>query len=187
VDVLRVGDPFPDLSLESIEGPVRLSERWADHPLVVVFMRHFGCVFCREHLILLGRAYDDIRVAGGEVVSIFQYRAESTHNFCRSRHVPFQCLGDPARSSYRAVGLGRGRRKEYLGLNSWKYRRRASRVGARSGLPRGDVAQRPGTFVVDPAGITAFAHYNRDSSDNPSVDDVIAAVATVAPARPSFD
>jgi peroxiredoxin len=188
MDSLRVGDTFPDLTLESVEGPVRLADRWAERPLVVVFMRHFGCVFCREHLILLGHAYEDIRAAGGDVVSIFQYRAESTHNFCRSRHVPFDCLGDPGRASYRAVGLGRGRHREYLGLNSWRYRRRAGRVGAHQGLPKGgDVAQRPGTFVIDTNGATAFAHYNSESSDNPSVQAVIEAVAAVAPARPSFD
>jgi peroxiredoxin len=187
MDSLRVGDAFPDLTLESTEGSVRLSERWADGPLVVVFMRHFGCAFCREHLILLGQRHDDIRAAGGEVVAIFQYSAESTQSFCDSRGVPFDCLGDPARVGYRAVGLGRGPRSEYLGWNVSRKWRRANKVGARVGIPRGDVAQRPGTFVVDTDGRTAFAHYNRDSTDNPSVDAVLDAVAVVAPARPSFD
>ena len=57
MDPLRVGDAFPDLTLESVDGTVRLSERWAVGPLVVAFMRHFGCPFCREHLILFGCAY----------------------------------------------------------------------------------------------------------------------------------
>lgn len=187
MDSLNVGDPFPDLPLESVDGPVRLSERWASGPLVVVFMRHFGCPFCREHLILLGEAYDEIRDTGGEAVAIFQYSAESTENFCRSRGVPFECLGDPGRVAYRAAGLGRGSRGEYLSLKVLRQRRRVRKVGARPGLPSGDVAQRPGTFVVDPSGITAFAHYNRDSTDNPSVAAVMDAVATAAPAKPSFD
>ena len=42
MDPLRVGDPFPDLALESTDGTVTLSERWASGPLVVAFMRHFG-------------------------------------------------------------------------------------------------------------------------------------------------
>jgi peroxiredoxin len=187
VDSLRVGDPFPDLTLESLDGAVRLADRWASGPLVVVFMRHFGCAFCREHLILLGGALEDIRATGGDVVAIFQYSAESTANFCHSRGVPFDCLGDPGRAGYRAAGLGRGPRKEYLGVNVFKQRKRARSVGARVGIPKGDVAQRPGTFVVDPGGSIAFAHYNRDSTDNPSTGDVLDAVAAVAPARPSFD
>jgi peroxiredoxin len=187
MDSLRVGDPFPDLTLESPGGPVRLVDRWAGGPLVVVFMRHFGCAFCREHLILLGRAHEEIRDAGGEVVAIFQYSAEATENFCRSRGVPFDCLGDPQRAGYRAAGLGRGPRREYIGINVFRQRGRARSVGARVGIPRGDVAQRPGTFVVDPGGRTAFAHYNRDSTDHPAVEAVLDAVAAVSPARPSFD
>lgn len=181
MDSLRVGDPFPELALESIDGPVKLADRWAEGPLVVAFMRHFGCVFCREHLIVLGEAHDEIRAVGGNVVAIFQYRAESTHSFCRGRSVPFECLGDPGRGAYRAVGLGRGTWKEYLGLRVFRQRRRAREAGARQGLPRGgDVAQRPGTFVVDTNGNVVFAHYNEDSTDNPAVADVLAAVVEAA-------
>lgn len=185
MDSLRVGDPFPDLALESLEGQVRLSDRWADGPLVVVFMRHFGCAFCREHLILLGQAHDEIREAGGNVVAIFQYRAEPTHNFCRSRGVPFECLGDPARVGYKAAGLGRGQRNEYLSFKVYKHWIRANKVGARVGKPSGDVAQRPGTFVVNANGAIVFAHYNVDSTDNPPVSDVLAAVEEAAPLRQS--
>jgi hypothetical protein len=39
---LSVGDTFPDLALESPEGPVHIRERWGGMPLVVAFMRHFG-------------------------------------------------------------------------------------------------------------------------------------------------
>jgi hypothetical protein len=40
--VLKEGDIFPDLHVESREGDVALSERWRKAPLVVAFMRHFG-------------------------------------------------------------------------------------------------------------------------------------------------
>jgi hypothetical protein len=42
VSQLKVGDRFPELTLESREGDVELSERWRNGPLVVAFMRHFG-------------------------------------------------------------------------------------------------------------------------------------------------
>jgi hypothetical protein len=42
VTTLSVGDAFPDVTLESREGDVALSERWRNGPLVVAFMRHFG-------------------------------------------------------------------------------------------------------------------------------------------------
>jgi hypothetical protein len=39
---LSVGDGFPELRLQSINGEVSLADRWRENPLVVAFMRHFG-------------------------------------------------------------------------------------------------------------------------------------------------
>ena len=39
---LAEGDAFPEVTLESADGPVELGERWRPGPLVVAFMRHFG-------------------------------------------------------------------------------------------------------------------------------------------------
>lgn len=36
------GDAFPELILDSVDGPVELMARWERGPLVVAFMRHFG-------------------------------------------------------------------------------------------------------------------------------------------------
>jgi peroxiredoxin len=129
----------------------------------------------------LGEAHEDFRKAGADVVAIFQYRAEPTYNFCRKRDVPFDCLGDPQREGYHAVGLERGPAKEYIGPQLAKGYLRAARHGAFGGSPQGgDVAQRPGTFVVSPEGRVLYAHYHRDSADNPPISDLLAAVRTAA-------
>ena len=39
---LAEGDAFPQVTLESADGPVELRERWRRGTLVVAFMRHFG-------------------------------------------------------------------------------------------------------------------------------------------------
>ena len=39
---LGSGDTFPDITLETRDGQVQLSDRWRQGPLVVAFMRHFG-------------------------------------------------------------------------------------------------------------------------------------------------
>jgi hypothetical protein len=36
------GDAFPELVVESVDGPVALKDRWSGGPLIVAFMRHFG-------------------------------------------------------------------------------------------------------------------------------------------------
>jgi peroxiredoxin len=124
----------------------------------------------------LGEAHDDIRAAGGDVVAIFQYRADPTFHFCRKRELPFDCLGDPERAGYHAVGLERGAPREYIGPQLAKGFLRAARHGAFPGRPVGDVAQRPGTFVVATDGTIAYAHYHKDSSDNPDPQELLKVV-----------
>jgi peroxiredoxin len=128
----------------------------------------------------LGRHYKELQEAGADVVAIFQYRAEPTFHFCRKRGLPFDCLGDPEREGYHAVGLERGSAREYIGPQLAKGFLRAARQGQFAGVPKGDVAQRPGTFVVSPEGVVVYAHYHRDSSDNPPMEDVIGAVRMAA-------
>jgi peroxiredoxin len=124
----------------------------------------------------LGEAHEEFRAAGADVAAVFQYRAEPAYNFCRKRDVPFDCLGDPEREAYHAVGLERGPAREYVGPQLAKGFLRAARHGAFAGVPKGDVAQRPATFVVNRDGTVAFAHYHRDSADNPDVAELLRVV-----------
>jgi peroxiredoxin len=124
----------------------------------------------------LDQARDEIHAAGGDVVCVFMYRAEPTRNFCRQRKVELDCLGDPEREGYHAVGLERGGARELASPKVALGMLRAARHGAIAGKPEGDTRQMPGTFVVDPSGRVVYAHYNRDQSDNPPMDAVMEAV-----------
>ena len=124
----------------------------------------------------MGEAHEEFRKAGADVVAVFQYRAEPTYHFCRKRGVPFDCLGDPEREGYHAVGLDRYGAREVIGPQLAKGFLRAARQGALPGRPVGDTAQKPGTFVVSPEGRVVYAHYHKDSADNPPVGDLLAAV-----------
>jgi peroxiredoxin len=124
----------------------------------------------------LDQARDEIREAGGDVVSVFMYRAQPTRNFCRQRKVELECLGDPQREAYDAVGLERGGVRELYTPKVGIAAIRAAAQGTRGGKPEGDTRQMPGTFVVAPGGDVLFAHYNRDQSDNPPMEPVLQAV-----------
>ena len=39
---LRPGDPAPDADVLGPDGTVRLASLWADRPVVLTFLRHFG-------------------------------------------------------------------------------------------------------------------------------------------------
>ena len=128
----------------------------------------------------MDEALDEIREAGGDVVCVFQYRAAPTRNFCRQRKVELECLGDPDREGYDAVGLDRGGVKELYNPRVGLRALAAARKGAVVGMPQGDTRQMPGTFVVGRDGRVLYAHYNRDQADNPPTEEVLEAVRSAS-------
>ena len=128
----------------------------------------------------MDQAREEIRSAGGDVVAVFMYRAQPTRNFCRQRGVELECLGDPERALYEAVGLERGGVRELYTPKIGIRAIAAARKGAVVGKPEGDVRQMPGTFVVGTDGRILFAHYNPDQSENAKMEDVLEAVRSAA-------
>jgi hypothetical protein len=39
---LRPGDVAPVLDVQGLDGPVSLASTWADGPVILTFLRHFG-------------------------------------------------------------------------------------------------------------------------------------------------
>lgn len=178
---IEFGDRFPDLKLETVDGPVRLSERWRHGPLIVTFMRHFGCSFCREHLVHLAAADEEIRERGARTVAIFQYDAQATDSYCGGRGIPFECLGDPLREGYAEVGLGRGSLRQLMGWKVIRRGRAAYRAGGGQGSSQGgDVAQMPGTFVLDDDGRVVLSYYSTSAADNPEIPTLLDALDRAA-------
>ncbi len=176
-----VGDRFPAIRVETLRGSESLSPRWRDGPLVITFMRHFGCTFCREHLEHLKCSYEEIRAAGGDVVAVFQYGAQATADFRLTRQLPFECVGDPLRAGYAALDVRRGRPLELFGWGVIKRVIPAVRTAGGTYRPQGaDVTQLPGTFVVAPSGRLVLSHYSRNAADNPSMERVLEAVRSAA-------
>lgn len=128
----------------------------------------------------MDKAHEEIRAAGGDVIAVFQYRAQPTRNFCRQRKVGIDCYGDPERAAYDEVGLERGSVRQVLGPRVMPGYLKAISKGQLPGVPKGDTAQMPGTFVIGTDGRVRFAHYNETAADNPPMASVLEAVHSSA-------
>jgi peroxiredoxin len=118
--------------------------------------------------------------AGAGVALIGLGRPEQADVFCERRRLPFTCLTSPDRSAHRAYGLLRGSANQVAGPALWApWLRNLMTGNAQGRFGQGDVAQLPGTFVVDTAGVIRFAHRGRRANDNPSNDEVLAALAAL--------
>lgn len=148
-------------------GP--LSRLYSEQPLVLVFLRHLGCVFCREHVATLNRSTLNIALvvmASPTAANAFREEMQSPH--------PFLC--DESHELYDAFGLKRGNLTQLFNLHTIRRGMEATRAGHRVGKPVGDPWVLGGTFVVSTDGKIVFSKPAHDASDNATEAEILAAL-----------
>lgn len=105
---------------------------------------------------------------------------EVAHEFCARQRLPFICLSDPSRASYRAYGLRRGARMDVFGPATLPAGLRAAAHGHFVGRPVGDVYQLGGTFLIGRDGIVRYARYPKHAGDHPAAAELRRVVASVS-------
>ena len=170
---LPAGVPAPNILLQSIDGDsVPLAQFWQSAPLLIFFVRHIGCVFCREQVRTLAQRYDDIRASGAEVIAIIPTDAINAGRFARSMRLPYPVLCDTPRRAFAAFGLY----ETTIGdLAQPEVLLRTARQFARGNIPTvnpfsSSLTQLGGVFIVDSDGIVRLGHAATPVFTYPSVD-----------------
>ena len=156
------------LSLYRDDEGTDLLEASATEPQFLVFLRHFGCTFCREALADLAAIRDRLRAAGTRPVLVHMSpEHEARELFNRYGLDDVVGISDPDRVLYRAFALRRGSPTQLFGWSVWKRGWEAGvKQGHGVGWLRGDAAQMPGAFVVSRGHVVAqFVH--ESAADRP--------------------
>ena len=106
--MLKVGDPLPEVSLASENGPVNLRERLGK-TLVVYFYPKDETFGCTREACSFRDQYEDFTTAGAEVIGISRDDAASHASFKEHHRLPFTLLTDPGgrvAESWGVKGLG---------------------------------------------------------------------------------
>ncbi|MBM3847151.1 MAG: redoxin domain-containing protein [Verrucomicrobia bacterium] len=165
------GEPHPDearlLDEARTAGGASLADISKSQPLLVVFLRHAGCTFCREALADIAAGRRDIEAAGTKVALVHMGTPESFAEFAAKYGLgDVPSVSDPARRLYRGLGLGRGTLSQLLGWKVWLRGAKAFFSGHRLGKLEGDGLQMPGVFLVrDGRIVRRFRHSN--AADRP--------------------
>ena len=177
---LAVGEPAVDVVLTRVPDatPARLSALWQSGPAALVFLRHFGCIFCREQVAQLHQDAAEFARRRVTIALITVGSPDDTDAFFRERDLPshFLALADPEKRAYQAYGLTRASTSELFAPQVWAKGFRAALHGHFIGMPKGDPFQMPGLFLVDTAGVVRYAHRHRDAGDNPPNAELFAAL-----------
>ncbi len=160
------------LATRSVEGGrdagVALDALSRSAPLLIVFLRHSGCTFCREALADLAAQRTRIEADGTRLLLVHLASDADAAAFFRGfRLDDVARIADPQRSLYRAFALGRGSFWQLFGPRIW-WRGFMAGVVRGHGVGRlaGDGFQMPGTFLVKDGAIVA-GRAHRDAAERP--------------------
>lgn len=173
---IAIGDRAPRVALKDEDGGViELASLWraTDNGLALVFLRHFGCMFCKEHAKQLERDHERVRHRGYGLVAIGVGTPARAAKFKRDLDLPFVVLGDWERVAYRAFGLADAPVTDFLNPALYGAGLRALLKGNLPSAPSGDVAQLPGSFVIAPNGEVLAAHAGAHAGDNAVVETLL--------------
>ncbi len=137
-------------------------------PVLLVFLRHAGCTFCREALADLAEQRAEIERDGTRLVLVHMGCEEHGASFFRRYgldEVPR--ISDPERALYRAFGLPRGSLGDVLGPKVWLRAFQAGVLGRHgAGQLVGDGFQMPGVFLLFHGEIVR-SYRHQSASDRP--------------------
>lgn len=177
-----------EITLKDSDGAsVQISDLWRDQPVAFVFMRHYGCIFCREQAIRLNQARGELAKAGGKVVVVGMGTPEHAAHFKSESGIELPLLVDNDRTLYNKLGMKRGNWIEVVGPGNMLKGFSAWRKGARQKAPKQDPKQLGGAAVIDTSGSVTWSHVSMNSGDTVAADTIIdelkkAGAAITAPA-----
>ena len=142
---------------------VTLDEVSRISPVLLVFLRHAGCTFCREALADIAEQRKEIESAGARIVLVHMGPEEHASRFFPNYGLDEVLrISDPKRTLYRAFGLGRGTFGRLFGPKVW-LRGFYAGVLKGHGVGRlvGDGMQMPGVFLLYHGEVVrAYRHHS---------------------------
>ncbi len=136
-------------------------------PRLVVFLRHSGCIFCRETLGDLHKLRSAIEATGVKLAVVHMGMPdEGEELLARYQLQGVDAVSDPLRELYQAFNLKQGTFAQLFGPREFARGFVATLKGHLVGLFQGDALQLPGAFVVSRGQVLrSFRH--RSAGDRP--------------------
>ena len=150
-------------TLKTIEDqPVEFASLYRDQTTLIFFVRHFGCIFCRERVAALKEALPLLAPHNLNAVVIGNGHAYMAQSFVDELQLPFEVYSDREAHAYRLAGM---QRNFGLNIGSIKHAWRSYKSGSRQGSTAGDVWQQGGVIVVNTEGQVIETQADQSAGD----------------------
>lgn len=151
---------------------LEMTNRW---PTLIVFLRHFGCTFCREALNDIKEVRNNIEIKGTRIVVVHMMDEDSADkqlaNFGLA-DIPH--ISDPESLLYKKFRLHKGSLSQLFGFKVMVRGIIAGLVkGNGIGKEMGDIYQMPGVFLLR-RGEIVNKYVHQTAADRPDYEDLAA-------------
>jgi hypothetical protein len=124
---------------------------------LMVFLRHYGCIFCKEMVRDL-KAASEGDSNYPQLLFFGQGGPDETQTFADKLWPEMSIVSDPSRTFFTAMGLAKGSVYQMFGPSVWACGIRAGLKGNFQGRVIGDIWTMPGVFAVDRSGTILWKH-----------------------------
>lgn len=166
-------DPAELLSWHATNKGEELLSLSKQQPIMLVFLRHFGCTFCRDTLKAIARYKDAIEAIGTKIILIHQLSENAGTAELKGYNLQgLDHVSDPELVLYKGFHLRRGTLTQLFGLKEWDiFFRRGVLGGLGIGFPgEQDPFQMPGIFLVQDGKILKQFIHKTASETPPYMD-----------------
>ena len=145
-----------------------------EKPIMLIFLRHFGCQFCRQAMDELSNKRKELAETGTELIFVHMAENEVAECYFKKYNLAgVQHISDPDCRFYAAFGLLKGSFTQLFGLQTWiRGFSSSSKYGNEMGKHLGDNFQMPGAFVLF-EGQIKDGHIHKMASDRPDYDKLL--------------
>jgi hypothetical protein len=150
------------LAAMPLSGGRSVLEASRTRPVMLIFLRHMGCTFCREAMADLGRVRSALEALVLPVLVHMSTPSSAAAAFAKHGLSGIEHISDPSREFYRGIGLARGGLLQLFGPSVWLRGFQAGIIDRHLvGALEGDGFQMPGVFIIsDGRIVNSLRHGN---------------------------
>jgi prostamide/prostaglandin F2alpha synthase len=155
---------------------IRLGTLWEKQPAVVVFLRHYGWIFCRQHVAQLRAQEAEFKAKGAALAAVSLGDVQYAKAFREETKIDFPLLIDEKKIAYEAMELRSANLLHLLKSENFAARSQAKAEGYSQHKLGKNPFQLGGSFVFGPGDVDRYAHLSETFGDNAAMKDLLAAL-----------
>lgn len=142
-----------------------------ESPIMLVFLRHFGCTFCRAALAELSKKRNELEANGTRLVFVHMADDATADEYFAKYEIENPIyISDNQCRYYEHFGLVKGNFKQLFGLNTWIRGFQEGVINGHGiGKQLGDGFQMPGVFLLF-KGEIKDRYIHKFASDKPDYE-----------------